>query len=107
MTPDCARPHIRLARAPARTAAIVIGLMLPVSLWAQDNNAEEARILDWEPIDSIPTEKQNRQCVQCEGRYVDPLADVKTTEPPEEAHINADANSTEMRDNEVILTGGV
>ncbi len=107
MTSDCARPHIRLARTPARTAAIVIGLMLPVSLWAQDNNAGEARILDWEPIDSIPTAKQDRQCIQCEGRYVDPLAGEKTTESPEDAHIHADADSTEMRDNEVILTGGV
>jgi len=107
MTPDCARPLTRLARAPAQAAAIVIGLMLPLSLWAQNNNPGEARTLDWEPIDNLPAALQDRQCVQCEGRYIDPLADVKTTEPPKEAHINADANSTEMRDEEVILIGGV
>jgi len=139
MTSNCARPLIRLARTSARSAAIVIGLMLPVSLWAQDNNpedcavngksdiedcslvdsaanapapatdtpAEDARILDWAPIDSLPTALQDHQCINCAGRYIDPLADVKTTESPEEARIEADADNTEMREKEVILTGGV
>ena len=44
MTSDRARPFIRLARAPARTAAIVIGLMSPHSLWAQDINAGDCAV---------------------------------------------------------------
>ncbi len=107
MTSDRARPLFRLDRAPARMAAIVIGLILPAPLWAQDNNAGEARILDWVPIDSVPAAQQDRQCINCGGRYVDPLAGQKTTEPLDDTPIEADASSTEMHDDQVILTGGV
>jgi LPS-assembly protein len=107
MTSDRARPLFRLARAPVRTVAMVIGLMLPGSLWAQDNNPGEERILDWAPVDSLPTRLQDRQCVNCGGRYIDPLAGEKTSEPLEDAPIEADANSTEIHDDQVILTGGV
>jgi LPS-assembly protein len=77
----------------------------PVS--TTETNAKEVRVLDWAPVESLPAALQDRQCVNCGGRYMDPLAGVKTTEQPEDAPINADADSTEVRDNEVILTGGV
>ena len=112
-----------------RVMAILIGLMLPISLPARDNNpgectanknsaddicsekrdkafAQEAG-LDWQPLDAVPAELQTRRCINCKGRYVDPLAGVDDSSSPEEADIDAITNRSEMRGNEVILSGGV
>ena len=131
MTSDRARPPTRLVRSCARMAIILCGLSLPLATVAQDNNpgdcavngksdidgctaekkvspsARETHTLDWTPIDSVPAAQQDRECINCQGRYIDPLAGEITKQPPEEAHIDAEANSTELRGNEVILTGGV
>ena len=136
MTSDCASPLIRLARARAHMAAILLGLILPLASPAQDNNPGDcavngksdiedcslaesvttdlstpdtgtARTLDWAPINTLPVEMHDRQCINCAGRYIDPLEGTTTKQPPEDAPIHAHANSTEMRDKEVILTGGV
>ena len=132
MTPDCASPLIRHAHLSVRMVVILLGLMLPLSSPAQDNNsgdclvndkneigscsspdasmpapAGEPHTLDWAPIDTVPPKQRTRQCINCEGLYIDPLAAEDSSKPPEEAHIDAHADHTEMRDNEVILTGGV
>ena len=131
MIPDRTNPKIRFVRVRTRLAVVFLGLALPLSSPAQDNNPGDCAVngksdiegcssdistataaiepgpLDWVPIDSLPKELQDRQCIHCQGRYIDPLADEDTTNPPEEADINAHANSTKMRGDEVILTGGV
>ena len=61
--------------------------------------------LDWVPLEAVPESLCDRQCINCEGRYIDPLAQENTSTPPEKADIHAHANSTRLQDNEVILTG--
>ena len=63
--------------------------------------------LDWVGIRQVPRELRDRRCENCRGRYIDPLAGSREGPPPEEADIKADAASTELRGNEVILEGGV
>jgi hypothetical protein len=104
-------------------AAILLGLILPLSSLAQDTNPgdcavngksdiedcsladsataaadilldDTTRTLDWAPIDTLPTELHDRQCINCAGRYIDPLAGEKNKQPPEDAKIDAHANST-------------
>jgi LPS-assembly protein len=89
-------------RSPLRLTSLLIGLVLPLHLSAQDNNQ-----LDWSPIKSVPEKLQDKQCQVCEGRYKDPLADADLTIPLEQQNIEASATSTELRDGEVTLTGGV
>ncbi len=71
MTAHSARILIRLTVLP-------LCLALSLSLQAQDSNQ-----LDWSPIEAVPEALRDAQCERCEGRYIDPLADVDTSAPPE------------------------
>jgi LPS-assembly protein len=128
MTPDCASPRLRLARAIARLAAIALGLSLSCAAPAQDSNpgdcvANEKNeagqcspkdepvaaapffALDWVPLEYVPEALRDRQCINCGGRYMDPLAQENTSLPLEQEDIHAHANSTRLQDREVLLTG--
>jgi len=117
MTPDCANPRLRLTRAIARLAAITLGLGLSFAAQAQNNNPEDyaanennnpeqcspqdavgadapSFALDWVPLEAVPDSLHDRQCINCEGRYIDPLAQENTSTSPEKAYIRAHANST-------------
>ena len=71
---------------------------------AQTNSEED---LDWVKIRDVPEDLQNRLCVNCGGRYIDPLAGSENGIPPEESDIQATATSTEMQGDIVNLKGGV
>ena len=63
--------------------------------------------LDWVKTRYVPEYLRDRQCENCGGRYIDPLADVPQDVAPEESDIKATATSTEMLGNTVLLKGGV
>jgi len=63
--------------------------------------------LDWAPISEIPEELRDRDCLLCEGRYMDPLASEDQNADPDEADIEANAASTEMQGDLVRFYGGV
>ncbi len=112
-------------------ALLAIALLIPAPAWSEDTSeshcqandlavargcSEQAVVrdaapmaahLDWEPMESVPHALRNRQCLNCEGRYIDPLSGESTDTPAEESSIHARANSTELRESEVVLTGGV
>lgn len=127
MTSDLARPTS--GPALACVLSVLIGLLLPTSLWAQDTNESDCTAnengnqaacggepeavdavehpLDWVPLEAVPEAQRDLQCINCGGRYVDPLEGVDDRGNPEEAQIDAITNRTEMRGNEVLLSGGV
>ena len=108
---------------------MVACLLLSAPLVAQDTNADHCAAnenteelscdtpetaasppehpLDWVPIEYIPEDQRDQQCINCAGRYVDPLEGVDNSGNPEEAPIDAITNRTEMRGSEVFLSGGV
>lgn len=131
MTPYAFRTRFYLARAILRLTAVALGLSLAFSASAQDNNArdcsankkadrpigcdtrDKARAivpslaLDWIPLDSVPESLHDRECLICEGRYIDPLAQESKRKRPEENDINARADTSQMREEDVVLTGDV
>jgi LPS-assembly protein len=109
-------------------AVITLGLVPAFTTLAQDNNpqgcvtneksdlepctqqnesADQASFsaLDWWPLEAVPESLLDRQCIICEGRYIDPLAQESTGNPPAKNDINARADSSWMKGNEVILIG--
>jgi len=128
MTSDPARTLSSLARGSAHLAAFVICLALPLSSVAEDtsvgdcganNPAKSAdcpvsgigtaaqRETDWVPLEAVPPALRDRQCLNCEGRYIDPLADADQSTPPERANIEATATTSELQGNTIRLSGGV
>jgi len=133
MTPNCASLPIRRAlarrtRAITALAAIALALVVVCAAVAQDSNPGDCAAnekntgetctapdesllnrpvfaLDWVPLDFVPESLRDRQCINCEGRYIDPLAQEDTRTPLETSDIQAHADSTRLEANEVILTG--
>ncbi len=67
----------------------------------------ETYSLDWVPLESVPPELRDTDCLLCEGRYMDPLADQDQSQDPDDAEIEAWANSTELQGDKIWFTGGV
>ncbi|MEM6581833.1 MAG: LPS-assembly protein LptD [Pseudomonadota bacterium] len=63
--------------------------------------------LDWVPIEDVPIGLRDLDCELCSGRYIDPLAGMNRDENPDDADIEAWANSTELQGDTVTFTGGV
>ena len=66
-----------------------------------------AAALDWVPQRQVPEELRDLDCRICDGRYIDPLAEVDRSIPPEESDVEATAQSSELQGPILHLTGGV
>ena len=128
MTPVCANLYRSLAFATMWLAVMALALGPSHVALAQDNNmgdcaanenanAERCSLaadltpetppfkLDWVPLKAVPEPLRDRQCLNCKGAYIDPLAQENTSAPLEKENIRAVANSTQMQGNEIIMTG--
>lgn len=130
MTPDRAHLHFRLVRKLALSTAIALGLSLSHAATAKDSNPKDCSAnkknppaacakkdrqneivpsytLDWVPLEYVPESLRDRECLNCAGRYIDPLAKVQTTTRPEKQDIQARANNSQMGEKDVVLLGDV
>jgi len=62
---------------------------------------------DWVPLTDVPDALRDARCERCGGRYIDPLADVDRSQPPEAEAIEATAADSELRSDIVQLFGGI
>ncbi len=79
---------------------------------ACDTKAKAAAIVptlafDWVPLASVPESLRDRECLICGGRYIDPLAAEGKGSAPEENDIHARADTSEMQENDAVMTGDV
>lgn len=95
MTPDPAKISLRLT-------PLLLCLALPLSASAQDNKQ-----LDWSPIEAVPEELRDGNCLSCKGRYMDPLMGADKTIPLEKTDIKANAVAAEINGSTITLSGGV
>jgi LPS-assembly protein len=130
MTPYRARPHDCLASALTLLATVALAFSLSLTATAQDNNpgdcsanekdspvacsskAEVPAIVptlafDWIPLEAVPESLRDRQCILCEGSYIDPLANEPNSSRPELNEIRARADRSEVQEHEIILLGDV
>ena len=88
----------------SRRLLLPLLLAMPLPLVAEPETEDN---IDWVDIRDVPEELRDRQCVNCGGRYIDPLANEPQDVEPEESDIKATAANTEMKGNIVLLKGGV
>ncbi len=113
--------------------AFSLGLLLPVAAPAQDTSnpgeciadeeqaicvtdepgdvlgslVEPEHEMDWIPVSEVPRELRDRQCVNCGGRYRDPLKGTSQELVIEEVPIKASARGTVMQGDTVEFSGDV
>ena len=98
--PDTA--PLTAAKPVAAAAPLTAGTSLPTP-----TSSPVAHSLDWVPQMAVPAALRDLDCKLCDGRYIDPLKDADRDANPNEADIQAWANSTELQGDTVRFTGGV
>ena len=62
---------------------------------------------DWTPIKVIPLDQAALRCRQCQGQFLDPLADVDQSVPPGEADLEVTADDSEVTETMLYFNGNV
>jgi LPS-assembly protein len=98
--------------APAATAASAVapGAATPLAASEPGPGTKPLPIafaFDWVPEAEVPMALRDLDCQLCSGRYIDPLKDADRDADPNDADIQAWANSTELQGETVTFTGGV
>jgi LPS-assembly protein len=100
-------------------AALCLGMILIASTsWAQDSKQTTSQandsgcsdshgLLDWQDGSATGETTHAQRSQRCGGRYADPLAGVDTSVDPASQPIEASGTESEIRENEVRLSGGV
>ncbi|MEP4149556.1 MAG: LPS-assembly protein LptD [Halioglobus sp.] len=107
MTPSTAQPEPRISTKSRLGLAVAFAFLTLPTLAQDSSEPAEAHPLDWVDISNVPKELRDDQCIDCEGRYMDPLRDVDTSVAPESAPIDADANQVELQETTATFSGGV
>ena len=115
--PDTDRsPHLPLtstatsfARKPLVTGVFTASVSL-ISGLAQAEGLSEVSVApwpDWTPIKVIPIDQAAIRCRQCQGQFLDPLADVDQSVPPGEADLEVTADDSEVTETMLYFNGNV
>jgi LPS-assembly protein len=118
MTPSTTLSELRIGSTRHLGLAIVLAVLaLPAlaqdepaqtATEPQDNSAQtEAHPLDWIDVSEVPKDLRDEQCINCQGRYMDPLRDADQSVSPEESPIDADAAEVELDETTATFSGGV
>lgn len=97
-TPTFRRHTLALALCCASHSAIAAEPILQEELIGE---------LDWRPISVLPRSQQDLRCRQCQGAYVDPLANSDTSVAPEDSATTISAGDSEVTEGTLIFRGDV
>ena len=62
---------------------------------------------DWTPIKVIPLDQAALRCRQCQGQFLDPLANIDQSVPPGEADLEVTADDSEVTETMLYFNGNV
>ena len=64
-------------------------------------------LLDWQPLISVPVTSVDKRCRQCDGQFIDPLANIDTSIPPTASDLEVNADNSEVTETELTFIGNV
>lgn len=64
-------------------------------------------LLDWQPLISVPVTSVDKRCRQCDGQFIDPLANIDTSIPPTDSDLEVNADNSEVTETELTFVGNV
>ena len=97
------------ARQPLVMGVITASVSLTSGLVQADGLTEVsvAPWPDWTPIKVIPLDQAALRCRQCQGQFLDPLANVDQSVPPGEADLEVRADDSEVTETKLYFNGNV
>ena len=97
------------ARQPLVMGVITASVSLTSGLVQADGLTEVsvAPWPDWTPIKVIPLDQAALRCRQCQGQFLDPLANVDQSVPPGEADLEVTADDSEVTETKLYFNGNV
>ena len=97
------------ARQPLVMGVLTASLSLTSELVQADGLTEfsVAPWPDWTPIKVIPLDQAALRCRQCQGQFLDPLANVDQSVPPGEADLEVTADDSEVTETKLYFNGNV
>ena len=107
-TPATADAETSTATTPPPTATEVTAVVTTAAAAVSPQKPLPiAFALDWVPAAEVPLALRDLECELCTGRYIDPLEDADRDADPNDADIEAWAESTELKGDTVQFSGGV
>ncbi len=95
--------RLLLAISLSGLTAVLSSEVAAAELWEESINP----IIDWQPIELVPSAQANLKCRQCGGLFVDPLAGVDTSTPQEDSDVQVSADRSDATDDILIFEGNV
>lgn len=91
----------------ASAVCIAMGVSTQHTIADELNERTVLPLLDWQPLISVPVMSVDKRCRQCDGQFIDPLANIDTSIPPTDSDLEVNADNSEVTETELTFVGNV
>ena len=99
--------HAWLRKPLASAVCIAMGVSTQHTIADELNERTVLPLLDWQPLISVPVMSVDKRCRQCDGQFIDPLANIDTSIPPTDSDLEVNADNSEVTETELTFVGNV
>ena len=99
--------HAWLRKPLASAVCLAIGVSTQHAIADELNERTVLPLLDWQPLISLPVTSVDKRCRQCDGQFIDPLANIDTRIPPTDSDLEVNADNSEVTETELTFVGNV
>ena len=91
----------------ASAVCLALGVSTQHTIADELNERTVLPLLDWQPLISVPVTSVDKRCRQCDGQFIDPLANIDTSIPPTDSDLEVNADNSEVTETELTFVGNV
>ena len=91
----------------ASAVCLAMGASTQSTIADELNERTVLPLLDWQPLISVPVTSVDKRCRQCDGQFIDPLANIGTSIPPTDSDLEVNADNSEVTEAELTFVGNV
>ena len=99
--------HTWLRKPLASAVCLAMGVSSQHTIADELSERTVLPLLDWQPLISVPVTSVDRRCRQCDGQFIDPLANIDTSIPPTDSDLEVNADNSEVTETELTFVGNV
>ena len=91
----------------ASAVCLALGVSTQHTIADELNERTVLPLLDWQPLILVPVTSVDKRCRQCDGQFIDPLANINTSIPPTDSDLEVNADNSEVTETELTFVGNV